>query len=235
MEADLISLRVGTAEDFDEIYRVLALAFNDDTDDAERDAEQLVYEPDRTVLAVAREAIVGVASAYTRELAVPGGALPTAHVTMVGGDPTYRRRGGLTRVMSHQPAAGRGRGGAGGGPWGRAVAGTGRLGAERSPGRGDGQGSRGGEHRGVPVAVELPVDRGPDPADLVVAGRPRRAAALPRRRAPAPGQPARRLAVGTAGGRTGRACPPTGTSPGPGWGRGGRAAGTRDTRSPARS
>ena len=110
MEADLISLRVGTAEDFDEIYRVLALAFNDDTDDAERDAEQLVYEPDRTVLAVAREAIVGVASAYTRELAVPGGALPTAHVTMVGVDPTYRRRGVLTRMMSHQLAEVRGRG-----------------------------------------------------------------------------------------------------------------------------
>jgi predicted acetyltransferase len=110
MGADRYTLRAGTAEDYDEIYRVVGMAFNDDPDDAERAAEQLVYEPERAILVSAGTAIVGVAGAYTRELAVPGAVLPAAHVTMVGVDPVHRRQGVLTRMMHHQLADIRARG-----------------------------------------------------------------------------------------------------------------------------
>jgi predicted acetyltransferase len=102
MSADRFTLRAGTAEDFDEIYRTLSMSFNEDPDDAVREAERLVFEPERSVLAVAGPAVVGVAAAYTREMAVPGAVLPVAHVTMVGVEPTWRRQGVLTRMMRHQ-------------------------------------------------------------------------------------------------------------------------------------
>src|SRR5438132_1138683 len=39
-------LRAGTPEDHEQIYRILSMAFNNDPDDAEREAERLVCEPD---------------------------------------------------------------------------------------------------------------------------------------------------------------------------------------------
>src|SRR2546421_6245913 len=104
MAEDGFTLRTGTAEDHDEIYRILSLAFNDDPDDAEREDERLVYEPERALVALAGDARAGAAGAYTRELAVPGGAVAATHVTMVGVDPAYRRRGILTRMMLKQLA-----------------------------------------------------------------------------------------------------------------------------------
>jgi predicted acetyltransferase len=110
MAEDGFTLRAGTPEDHDEIYRILSLAFNDDPDDDERAYEQQVYEPDRAILALAGDTLAGAAGAYTRELAVPGGALAAAHVTMVGVDSAYRRQGVLTRMMAHQFADIRARG-----------------------------------------------------------------------------------------------------------------------------
>jgi predicted acetyltransferase len=107
---DGYTLRAGTLEDFDEIDRVLSGAFNEDSEQDAREVERLVYEPERTILAVAGDAIVGVASAYTRELSVPGAVVPAAHVTMVGVEATHRRRGVLTRMMHHQLADARARG-----------------------------------------------------------------------------------------------------------------------------
>src|SRR2546421_1662125 len=97
-------LRAGTADDHEQIYRILSMAFNNDPDDAERAAERLVYEPDRAVVVTSGPAVVGVAGAYTRELAIPGALLPAAHVTMVGVDPVHRRQGLLNRMMRHQLA-----------------------------------------------------------------------------------------------------------------------------------
>src|SRR5436190_22035222 len=99
MAEDGFTLRTGTAADHDEIYRILQLAFNDDPDDAERDDERLVYEPDRAIVMQAGDAIVGVAGVYTRDMAVQGGTVAAGHVTMVSVDPAYRRRGILTRMM----------------------------------------------------------------------------------------------------------------------------------------
>src|SRR5256885_1603259 len=104
------TLRAGTAEDHDEIYQVVGMAFNDDPDDVERAAERLVFEPERAIVACDGPAIVGAAGAYTRDLAVPGAMLPAAHVTMVGVHPVHRRQGLLTRMMHHQLADVRARG-----------------------------------------------------------------------------------------------------------------------------
>ena len=54
--------------------------------------------------------IVGGAGAFTYEMSVPGGALPTGGVTVVGVLPTHRRRGVLTALMREQLADCRARG-----------------------------------------------------------------------------------------------------------------------------
>ncbi len=110
MAGERFTLRASTPEDFDELYLVLQHAFNDDPDDAEREDDRLVYEPDRGILAMAGDRVAGTAAAYTREMSVPGGMLPAAHVTMVGVDPAFRRQGVLTRMMAHQLADVRARG-----------------------------------------------------------------------------------------------------------------------------
>src|SRR6266705_929246 len=46
--------------------------------------------------------IVGGAGAFPFELSVPGGSLPCAGVTAVGGHPTHRRRGVLRAMMDAQ-------------------------------------------------------------------------------------------------------------------------------------
>ena len=106
MAADQFTVRSGTADDFDDLFLVLQRAFNDDPDDAERDDERQVYEPDRSILAYRGDALAGTAAAYTRELTVPGGVVPAAHVSMVGVDPTFRRRfqdeGRVWRELSHE-------------------------------------------------------------------------------------------------------------------------------------
>jgi predicted acetyltransferase len=103
-------LRAGTAEDLDEIYAVLSMAFNDDQDDLEREDERLVYEPDRAIVVTSGTAVAATAGAYTRELAVPGAVIPAGHVTMVGVHPVHRRQGLLNRMMRHQLADIRARG-----------------------------------------------------------------------------------------------------------------------------
>src|SRR2546423_2273978 len=91
MAEDGFSLRAGTAEDYDEIYRILSLAFNDDQDDAEREDERLVYEPGRAIVVLDGDARVGVAGAYTRDLAIPGGTAAAAAANLVSVEPVYPR------------------------------------------------------------------------------------------------------------------------------------------------
>jgi predicted acetyltransferase len=58
-----------------------------------------VFEPERAALVVHGDTLVGASASYTRDLTVPGGSVPSAHVTMVGVEATHRRRGLLTRMM----------------------------------------------------------------------------------------------------------------------------------------
>jgi predicted acetyltransferase len=62
---------------------------------------EAAIEPERTFVVDDAGTVVGTGSAYTYELAVPGGgALPFAGVTWVGVAPTHRRRGILRTIMA---------------------------------------------------------------------------------------------------------------------------------------
>jgi predicted acetyltransferase len=99
-----ITLRVGSTADWDAISQLLATVFHDAHEEEGRDIEALVFEPERSLVAVDGDLVVGHAAAYSRDLTVPGAILPTAHVTLVGVAPTHRRRGLLNRMMHRQLA-----------------------------------------------------------------------------------------------------------------------------------
>jgi predicted acetyltransferase len=94
------TLRSGTPEDFDAINDVLSDAFHETWDADAIEFERAVYEPERAPLVFAGDRLVGVSGAYTRDLTVPGGIVPSAHVTMVSVEATHRRRGLLNRMMA---------------------------------------------------------------------------------------------------------------------------------------
>jgi predicted acetyltransferase len=75
-------------------------AFSAILKDDEIEASLPTIETDRSFAAMDGERFVGTAAAITTRMAVPGGArLPTAAVTMVGVQPTHRRRGINTMMM----------------------------------------------------------------------------------------------------------------------------------------
>jgi predicted acetyltransferase len=61
-------------------------------------------EPERTLVLRDGGRIVAATSIFTREITVPGAVAPMAGVTMVGVQPTHRRRGMLTTLMHRQLA-----------------------------------------------------------------------------------------------------------------------------------
>ena len=77
-------------------------------EDTERFTER--FEIARMHAAFDGDRIVGGAGAFTYEMSVPGGAIPTGGVTVVGVQPTHRRRGVLTALMREQLADCRARG-----------------------------------------------------------------------------------------------------------------------------
>jgi predicted N-acetyltransferase YhbS len=90
-------------EDLSIVSTVLSDAFGEDLAEEEDERERFVFEPARDyVIEHAEDGPVANAGAYSRELTVPGGTVPAAHVTLVGVRQTHRRRGLLTRMMLHQ-------------------------------------------------------------------------------------------------------------------------------------
>ncbi|WP_117208486.1 GNAT family N-acetyltransferase [Allorhizocola rhizosphaerae] len=100
------TVRTGAASDLEPVMQLLFTAFHNESYDAEAvEATRLVYEPERSLLAVADddEQILGHVSAFGRELTVPGGAaVPTAFVTMVAVAPQARRRGIARELLVRQ-------------------------------------------------------------------------------------------------------------------------------------
>ncbi|MFI2714177.1 GNAT family N-acetyltransferase [Micromonospora sp. NPDC018662] len=93
---------VPRADDFDEIAALLALSFHGDLDPEVQEVERPIFEPERALLVRDGGTAVAHAAAFSRDLAVPGGSVPAAHVTMVAVAPTHRRRGLLTGLMRRQ-------------------------------------------------------------------------------------------------------------------------------------
>jgi predicted acetyltransferase len=105
-----LPIRTATAEDFAELAALISGAFLQDVEDETLDLHRLVTEPDRGHVITDGGRIVGTGAVLTRDLTVPGGVLPAAHVTAVAVASTHRRRGLLTRIMTTQLEAVRDRG-----------------------------------------------------------------------------------------------------------------------------
>ncbi|MEE6262679.1 GNAT family N-acetyltransferase [Plantactinospora sonchi] len=98
-----LPIEPATPADWAAIYGLLNTLFHNlPPDETLAEAEQSVFEPDRSLVARSGPAVVAHAGAYTRDLTVPGAVLPAAHVTLVGVAPTHRRQGLLTRLMHRQ-------------------------------------------------------------------------------------------------------------------------------------
>jgi predicted acetyltransferase len=91
-----------TVEELRDAMNAIAHYFGKDNslEDAERFAQWM--EVDRVHSAWDGDRIVGATGAHTFEVSVPGGSIPTAGVTVVGVQPTHRRRGVLTALMREQ-------------------------------------------------------------------------------------------------------------------------------------
>lgn len=95
-------MRPITADELPAFFGMLTGAFGDDINDDELAIESLTAETDRTIAAFDGDDIVATAGAFTFEMSVPGGRLPTAGVTYVGVRATHRRRGLLSSMMRSQ-------------------------------------------------------------------------------------------------------------------------------------
>lgn len=96
------AIRQGVAADWDAVCDLLATVFHGSPE--EESSWQGVFEPERSLVIEDGGEVVAHAGAFTRDLTVPGGPLPAAHVTMVGVAPTHRRQGMLTGLMQRQLA-----------------------------------------------------------------------------------------------------------------------------------
>jgi len=98
-----ISVRTGTADDFETVLRLMASVFHDSNDELVfTEADRQVFEPERSLLAVDGDQVVGHAGSFGRELTVPGGVVPAAFVTMVGVLGTHRRQGIASDLLVRQ-------------------------------------------------------------------------------------------------------------------------------------
>jgi predicted acetyltransferase len=93
------NIDVAREEDWDTAYRVFRRAFLGEHSADETAAARAIMEIDRTLVARRDGEIVGTAATQTRRLAVPGGLVPAAHITLVSVAPSARRRGILTDFM----------------------------------------------------------------------------------------------------------------------------------------
>ncbi len=91
-----------TESDRDDLLAVDSHAFGMTTPDELAEAERDTHEDDRDIGAFDGATLAGVAAAYSYELGVPGATVAAAGVTWVAVLPTYRRRGVLRALMTHQ-------------------------------------------------------------------------------------------------------------------------------------
>ena len=96
-----IEIRTITEDERVDWIRAAETAFSSTAKDDEIEAFLPVIEVDRSFAAVDGSRIVGTSASITFRMMVPGGPrVPTAGVTMVGVQPTHRRRGINSRMMT---------------------------------------------------------------------------------------------------------------------------------------
>jgi predicted acetyltransferase len=97
-----VELRPATREEFDDFGRAVMSAFHRELTDDDRRLYERIDEPERSLAWFEDGRIVAATGAYSRQVTVPGGIVPSAAVTAVGVVPTHRRRGLLTSMMRRQ-------------------------------------------------------------------------------------------------------------------------------------
>jgi predicted acetyltransferase len=91
-----------TDDDWPAILEVDSNAFGNTFDTEVLDAERDLHEPGRTQGAFDGPTLVGLTTAFSFDLTVPGAVVPAAGVSWVGVLPTHRRRGVLRGLMTTQ-------------------------------------------------------------------------------------------------------------------------------------
>lgn len=95
-------LRTATDADVDAFSRVIRDAFGAPGAPDPADTVRTVIELPRKLVVEHDGQVVASAGIFTRDLAVPGGVLPVAHVTAVAVAATHTRQGLLRRMMTEQ-------------------------------------------------------------------------------------------------------------------------------------
>jgi predicted acetyltransferase len=83
-------------------YDAAERAFGEQARDEDFERWAPAFEADRAIAAYDGDRVVGTAGIFSFDLTIPGGVLPAAGVTIVGVQPTHRRRGILRRMMRLQ-------------------------------------------------------------------------------------------------------------------------------------
>ncbi len=97
-----IEIRSPTEDEVERFTKAVMDAFLEapHAEDLERWKEEL--DPSRQYWALDGDVPVGTAGTYDHRLRIPGGEVPIAAVTLVGVQPSHRRRGILTQMMRRQ-------------------------------------------------------------------------------------------------------------------------------------
>jgi predicted acetyltransferase len=99
--ADL-TLSYVTPDRVDEYLATVLRGFHEDYTAELWRPYQAVFEPERNFGFAVDGRWVSTCGAYTQQMIVPGGSVPIAAVTLVTVHPSYRRRGLLRQMMTHQ-------------------------------------------------------------------------------------------------------------------------------------
>jgi predicted acetyltransferase len=91
-----------TQDELREFASSLWAAFHEDMSDDDAGRWERVLEAERTLAIRDRGRIVAGTGVLSRRLAVPGGVVPAAGVTLVGVRPSHRRRGLMSSLMRRQ-------------------------------------------------------------------------------------------------------------------------------------
>ena len=91
-----------TPERLDDFFRAIVRGFHDDYAPEKWQPYHRVFEPERSFGFQVDDQWISTCGAYSRTMTVPGGSVPVAAVTVVTVQPSYRRRGLLTEMMTHQ-------------------------------------------------------------------------------------------------------------------------------------
>ena len=97
-----LELTYATADRVEEYFTAVLRGFHEDYTPTLWRPHQAVFEPERNFGFTVDGRWVSTCGAYSLQMMVPGGAVPVAAVTLVTVHPSYRRRGLLRQMMTHQ-------------------------------------------------------------------------------------------------------------------------------------